>query len=215
MPLVTLAQLQSRVYTRLDQNTLLYTQQNVTDAINECIRVVNLATGFLQITAQVPNLSQSNRVFYDVPAGILVPMRVQFESGYLTKYFPNAIGMSYATWTQDNTANTGLPVSEWIPTGFSKFAIHPADSIGGSPIFVTGIAEPVQLVNQSDTTLIPVEYSDCIINLAAQILCLKETGALFKQSSLYYQQYLSLMKKLTIWRGMIMPRYYVETTQKA
>jgi len=210
----TLAQLQSRVYARLDDNTLLYTSQNVTDSLNEAIRVVNLASGFLQGTIQVPTLSQPNRIWYDVPAGILIPMRCQFEGGYLVKYFPNAIGMAYSTWTTDSTANTGLPVAEWVPCGFTKFAIHPADSIGGSEIYISGVLEPTLLVNPSDTIQMPVEYSDLIVNLSAQILCLKETGSLFKQSSLYYQQFLSLMKKLTIWRGMIMPRYYVETAQK-
>src|ERR1019366_8962486 len=100
MPSVTLSQLQSRVYDRLDGNTLLYTSANVTSALNECIRIVNANTGFLQITAQVPGLSQAGRVFYDVPASILVPMRVQFEADYLRKFFPNSIGMAYSTWLQ-------------------------------------------------------------------------------------------------------------------
>ena len=215
MPLVTLAQLQSRVYTRLDQNTLLYTQQNITDSLNEAIRVVNAATGFQQGTIQVPGLSQANRVWYDVPQGILIPIRCQFESGYLNKYFPNQIGKAYATWLTDTTDNSGLPVSCWVPCGFSKFAIHPADSIGGSPIFISGVLEPTQLVNPTDAVNMPVEYTDILVNLSAQTLCLKETGALFKQSSLFYQTYLSQIKKFLLWRSAIMPRYYVpELVQK-
>lgn len=215
MPSQTLAQLQSRVWDRLDSNTLLYTSQNVTDAVNECIRVVNAATGFMQGTIQVPNLSQAGRIWYDVPTGILVPLRCQFESSWLQRFFPNQIGMAYSNWTQDSTANTGLPVSCWVPLGFQKFAIWPADSIGGSPIFITGVLEPTQLVNPNDVINMPVEYTDCIVNLSSQVLCLKETGMLFKQSSLWYQQYLSQIKKMTIWRSAIMPAYYVpELAQK-
>jgi hypothetical protein len=215
MPSVTLAQLTTRVYDRLDGNSLLYTQANITDALNECIRVTNANIGWLQATIQVPGLSQPGRVFYDVPAGILVPMRVQFEDAYLQKFFLNSIGKACSTWVTDTTATTGMPVSSWVPMGFSKFAIHPADSQGGSPIIVTGIAEPAPLVNRADIIPIPNEFSDLIVNLSAQVLTLKETGALFKQSSLWYQQYMSLMKKYMLWRTMIMPRYFVPELKQA
>jgi len=202
----------------LDSNTLLYTAANLTDAINECLRVVNIATGFAQTTVQIPGLSQENRIFYDIPTGpgnILIPMRCQFESGYLYKYFPNAIGKAFAAWVTDTTASTGMPVSHWIPLGLKKFAIHPADSIGGSPIFITGVQELVPLVNLTDTVPIPNEYSDLIVNLSAQVLTLKETGALFKQSAAYYQVYLSQIKKLLLWRSAIMPRFFIpEMVQK-
>lgn len=216
MPIVTLAELQTRIYDRLDNNTLLYTAPEVTNAINECIRVVNLAVGFLQITDNVgTGVTIANQVYYSTPASILIPMRVQFESTYLQKVFPNQIGKSNATWVTDTTTTTGQEVSEWIPIGLTTFAIHPADALGGGALQMTGIAEPAPLVNPGDSVPIPGEYSDTIVNLSAQVLSLKESSAEFKTMAAYYQVYLSLIKKAAIWQNARMPRFFLpETTQK-
>ena len=216
MPTVTLSELQQRVYDRLDNNTLLYTAGEVTNAINECIRVVNLAVGFLQITDSVgTGVTIANQVYYSTPASILIPMRVQFEGSYLQKVFPNQIGKSNATWVTDTTTTTGQEVSEWIPIGLTTFAIHPADALGGGALQMTGIAEPVPLVNPNDNVSIPGEYTDTIVDLGAQVLSLKESAAQFRTMAAYYQLYLSLIKKATIWRGASMPRFWIpEAVQK-
>jgi hypothetical protein len=87
--------------------------------------------------------------------------------------------------------------------------------MGGAALFMTGVAEPALLVNPTDTVVIPNEYTDALVLLAAQVLTLKETGPLFLQSREYYKQFLSLMKRATIWRSAIMPRFFIpETVQK-
>jgi hypothetical protein len=214
MPLLTLQGLIDRVYARLDNNQLLYpTYPVVVWAINEAIQVLNLQTGFIQTTLQVPGWSQQNRVWYDVPAGIVIPTRVQFESTYLQPATLNGIGQTYPNWTGDTTANTGLPVAYWIPAGLNKFAIYPADALGGQDIRVTGVAEPAPLVNLTDAVPMPNEYVSAFDLLAAHTLQLKESSAMFAQSSTDYQAYMRTMKKAAMWRGMVQPRYFVEAQQ--
>ena len=213
MPSVSLLQLQQRILSRLDGNTLLYPVSEVTAAINECLRVLNLATGIFQIST--PIFTESNRIFYDVPTGILIPTRVQFEGQYLQRTFPNSAGMSNARWVTDTTTNTGMPVSRWIPCGFIKFAIHPADSIGGGQLLITGVQEPVLLANPTDTLTLPNEYTDALVLLAAQILTLKETGAIFEQASLVLNDYYRILKKIVLWRSFVQPKYFIpELVQK-
>lgn len=216
MPTVTLLQLKNRVFSRIDDNRLFYAESELTNAINECIRCFNNFTGMIQTTVPVgTGITEPGRVWYDVPESIFIPIRVQFEDTYLQKTFANQIGKSNATWVRDTTDNTALPVSQWVPCGFKKFAIHPADSLGGAALTMTGVAEPALLVNDTDTVVIPNEYTDPVVLMASQVVTIKETAALFKQSAAYYQQYLHIMKRASIWRGTVMPKFYIpETVQK-
>src|SRR6185295_14476337 len=131
MPNVTLADMQDRVYNRLDRNSQLYPVDQVTYYINEALRVLNLFTGFLQTSVPVPTLSVANRVWYDTPSPILIPLKVQFEGTYLHKYSLTKLGQLHPRWTAENTYNTGCGVTRWTPAGLTKFGIHPADSLGG------------------------------------------------------------------------------------
>ena len=213
MPTVTLSQLQSRVYSRLDNNALLYTASEVTAAINEQIRVINLITGYIQTSVLVPGSSRPNQQWYNVPAGILVPLRVQFEQTVLEKYSLTNMGMIAPNWLTENTANTGAPVSHWTSVGLQKFAIHPADSVGGNDILVTGIAEPVLLVSGSDTISFPNEYAEALEDMAVVTLVMKESGTIFTQASVMYQKFISKMKQFQRFENLRWPAYWIETVQ--
>ena len=215
MPLVTLAMLQARVYSRLDNNQFLYPAFQVTAALNEALRVLNLSTGFIQGTYQMPGWSQSNRVWYDVPAQILIPLRVFFEGNALKRTTVWNLGASHPNWTAETTANTGIPVSFWAPCGLTKFAIYPADSIGGQDISVTGVLEPTPLVNLTDIVNLPNEYASAVDLLAAHVLQLKESSKIFSQSSADYQKYLSVNKHMTMWKGLTQPAYFIAEAQQA
>lgn len=213
MPLLTLQALVDRVYARLDGNSLLYSLPIVIDKINEAIQLMNLQTGFIQATVLVSGGSQANRVWYNTPAGIVIPTRVQYGYNYLQPATLNGIGQSYPNWISDTTANTGLPVSYWVKAGLNKFGIYPADVLGGEDIRVTGVAEPAPLVNLTDAVPMPNEYVSAFDLLASHTLQLKESSTMFAQSSLDFQAYIRIVKKAGIWRGMIQPRYFVEAQQ--
>ncbi len=215
MPLVTLGALKARVYSRLDGNTLLYQPSEVASALNEAVQVVNLSTGFIQGTFQIPGWSQANRIWYDTPAQILIPLRVTFEGMYLQPTTLWQLGASYPNWTADTTSSVGLPVSYWVPCGLTKFGIYPADSLGGCDIRVTGVMEPVPLVADTDILNLPNEYASAVDFLAAHTLMLKESSTIFAHGSTDYQKYLSVNKKMTIWKGLTQPRYFIPEAQQA
>lgn len=156
----------------------------------------------------------ANQLYYSVPAGMLIPLRVQYESRFIRKTFPNQIGRYNSTWATDTTSNTGQPVSEWIPIGLDLFAIHPIDDIGGAALNMAGVAEPTLLVNPSDTVFIPVEYASAIADLTAQVLVLRESAAEFQRCQDFYTTYANLAMKASIWRGLVMPLYSAEEARQ-
>jgi hypothetical protein len=214
MPRLTLGDLDARVLARVDGNALLYTQAERYNAINEAIRVLNLATGFIQVTLPVATWSIVNRVWYDVPAGIVIPLRVQYENTYLGRLSLKAIGLSTPGWTQETTVTAAQPVTNWVPFGLTKFGIYPAATIGGSQILVTGVAEPAPLVNPADSVSFPNQVDAAFDLLAVHTLQLKESGQAFAAASADYQGFLRIMNKIVPWRGWTAPRYFISEAQQ-
>lgn len=209
MPNVAVSDLVQRVYDMVDDNSLLYPQSEVLTYVNEALRVLNLFTGFLQTTVNITGNSVINRVWYDTPDPIVIPLRVQFEGTYLYKNSLTKLGQVYGQWTAETTATTGIPVAHWTPVGLTKFGIHPADAIGNGVIGVTGIRNPA-ILTINDTLPIPNEYTEPLEELTAFSLQLKEGFPLFQKSALLYTKFLSRMKDQARWRKVTMPSYYVE-----
>jgi len=152
MPTITLAQLRSLAYDRVDNNTVLFPTAEVDSIINEAIRTLNLFTGFLQATADIPGFSVIGQRLYQCPSPILFPLKVQFEGRQLDMVPLRRLGEDYRKWATDVTAGAG-PVSRWSPIGITQFVIHPADSVGGQYIGVTGVIEPpLRLVSSVPST---------------------------------------------------------------
>lgn len=206
---LTANDLDRRVLARVDGNELLYPQVERYRYVNEAIRSINLLTGFQQASLLLPYYSQSNRVWYDVPQRIIFPLRVQFENTYLQPSSMLNIGRSIPRWTSETTGNTGQQVSSWVRFGIRKFGLHPADSAGGYAITVTGVVEPPLMVNPTDK----IQFSNDILSAfdlyCSSAITLKESTKEFAMQSQDYQKYLSLMKKLTMWKGLVAPRYFI------
>jgi hypothetical protein len=62
MPTVTLAQIQSLVFDRVDNNTLFYSTTQVTNAVNEFYRIINAFCGINQQTVSIPGFSVANQL---------------------------------------------------------------------------------------------------------------------------------------------------------
>lgn len=212
MPYVTLADLSARILARLDGNTLLYPQARITSSVNESIRILGLMTGLFQKTIQF--VSQPSRIWYALPPGVLVyPGKVMFNNTYLQPTSFLQLGRAKPNWVTDTSANQLTGPASWIPYGFHTIALHPSDSIGGNLIYVTGAAEPPQLVNPTDTILLNNSVFAAFDELGVLNLVLKESPKTFAQASTNYQAFLRIIKEQTIYRSWIAPRYYVESAQ--
>ena len=192
----------------MDNNTLLYPQSERYIYYNEAQQVLNLLSGLLQTSVLVPTGSQIKRVWYDVPSPILIPLKVQFNGTYLHKSSLSKIGQTNPSWLKDTTANLGHPTASWIPVGLTKFGIHPADSIGGADLLVTGIQDPVQFTSSSQTIPFPNEYLEAMEDLSAFSIQLKEGFPILQAAITLYQKFLSKMTENNRWRDNIsMPAY--------
>jgi len=210
MATVTRADLRTRIQARLDGNTELYPDPEVHAAIDDAVRALNLFTGFIQTTALHSAFTVANQHIYDVPSGYLFLVRVEFQGRVLDKTSLSNICNSNPEWLSETTANTGIPVSSWVPLGVNKFAIHPADSLGSQNVRLAGVVEPTSLSADDSVIAIPDDFSDLIEDLASHYLQMKEGGIIFTRASLLYQKFLGKMKELTRFTTMKNPTYWVD-----
>lgn len=198
MPAVTLKTLRRLIYDRLENNGTWYSQVEVDDALNEGIAVTNVWTGLFQRTVTIYSIA--NRVIYDTPQEILMPIRIDYEGKTLTPIGLQNMGLAYKDWMKQTTRQQGVTVGEWIALGISKFAMRPVDSYGGRAITVTGVYEPAELVNESDVIQLPQE-SD-IVDYAVHILQLPEGGTAFNQSMPIFESFLAGVKTVSLYKSL-------------
>jgi hypothetical protein len=212
MPSATVGQLDTRVLGRIDNNSTLYGQSERYVYYNEAQRFLNIITGFLQTTVPVPGGAVANRRWYDTPAPIIIPLKVQFSGTYLHKSSLTRIGQTNPTWTQDTSANLGYPPASWVPVGLTKFGLHPANSIGGGEILVTGIQDPVLFTTSNPNQVLPFpnEYLEAMEDLSAFSIQLKEGFPLFQAANMLYQKFMARMGTESRWRNLSMPVFPIE-----
>jgi len=206
----TLQDLDNLVLSRLENNSVMWETQERYDIINECLQSINLICGFFQGTSPAL-ISGAGQLIYSTPAGMLYPQRVMFESSQLDAVPITRIGRDYRTWTTDTTAKLGA-VARWVPIGINDFAIHPADSVGGNAIFVTGVMVPPTLVLPTDAISLEDQYVDLLVNAVYSRLPLKLSGgATLAALGVYQKIVLPEMKRLTILQSMRWPKFFVQT----
>jgi hypothetical protein len=207
MPSYTLADLEQRVYSRLENNSVFYPQAEVDAAVNECLRVLNLHTGFLQNSVVIT--SEAGRVFYDIPYPMLFPIAVTLAGRQLKRSSLPSMALKFRDWTRHASSTFG-PVADWMPLGIRKLAIHPADSTGGRELKIYGVIEPTVLVGATDAIILQDEYVDILEEYAAHIIQLKEGGKIFSDASLLFLRFQEKMREYARWRNYVQPRYFVE-----
>ena len=211
MPRLTLGYLKEQTLARLEQNDRMYQSDELADAINEAIAVINIAVGWNQLTFNVSTDSTiAGRHIYDTPEGIVFPQRVIFDGQVLEKSTLNALSNTFKNFLQDTTESTGSQVSRWCPVGIRKFIIHPADSVGGANLSVTGIAEFDVMVYDSDFVYAPKEGVTAICDYAAHIVQCKLQGMPFMQSLSLFRNYQALVALQKYWLSYKQPNIYFD-----
>jgi hypothetical protein len=208
MPSVTLAALQQATIDRLEENSQLYPLPDLTIAINEAYRQINLMAWLNQATVSVPGFSVAGQLVYQTPTPILIPLVAYFEGKQLGKSSLGSMARTHLSWATDTSIKNGIP-REWVPIGINQFVIRPADSIGGRDIEISGVVEPVLLVNPGDVISVNDDFETMIVNLAAHRIQLREGGKVFASSSLLLQSFYHEMKQLCKLQQMRYPRYFV------
>lgn len=202
MPSITLAQMRTQVYHRVEENTLFYPVSDVDDAINEGLRILNCWTGWYQQTVGFPQLSIPKRFFYDIPSPIIIPLNVKWDRKGLDKSSLTDACMTTREVLTRTSAVDGPP-RYWVPLGLRKLAIIPADATGGRYMEVTGIANPPKLANASDSFSLSDEYTDAIEDGAFMALVLKEGGKILADAlRSVYPGWRAKLMELRRWQTM-------------
>jgi hypothetical protein len=213
VPSFTLNDLQRLVYDELDGNASFYPPTQVTIAINQILRRLNLLTGFNQAIISIPGFSVINKYLYDVPVGIVVPLEVYFEGRPLAPLSLKALTRRYRNWISDTTVNSG-PVQHWTAIGIGKFLIHPADALGGQDIEVSGIAPTVPLVNADDTVSLNDEYVEILKDYTIQRVQFKEGPQAVAAAQAVYQEMAEKIGGMVAWSERIFPEQFVLRQEK-
>ena len=212
MPVISLQSLMDATYAKLDGNDQFYSTSEVTWAINEGIRLGNIFCGWLTATESVPSggVTIANRVIYRVPSSIAIPQKVTFEGKELDKVGMFQLFRNWPTWMKDTTATTGYPVNRWCPYSFNRFAINPADAVGGGLLEVTGIASPDYLSAVTDTITLPKIASSAISEYAAHVVQCKLGSVPLTQSMPMYRTWEKMIKQNGVWRRYKQPNFWLD-----
>ncbi len=208
MAAFTLAELRSQTLARIEDNDLLYQETELNSAINEAVWVINLACGWFQNTVPISATTTiADRHIYDLPEEIIFPQRVVFEGQVLEKSTLWTLGNNWPTFLRDTTATTGKQVSRWCSLGIRKIAIHPADSVGGGDLYITGITEPGTMVEDTDSLILPKEGVPIVCDYAAHIVQCKLQGTPFMQSLAMFRNYQELVNVAKFFSAYNQPTY--------
>lgn len=208
MPTVTLAQIQSLVFERVDNDTLFYSTTQVTNAANEFYRIINAFCGINQQTVSIPGFSVANQLQYAVPAPLLFPMTVSFEGRMLRRLSLGALARNYRSWATDTTPKLGPP-QRWAQIGITQFVVHPIDTLGGRDIAVTGLVEPTPLAASDDVIQMEDEYLTALVEYCLHRIQLKEGGKAFGDTMASFEASQKVIRDRSIFLSLKMPRYQV------
>ncbi len=209
---ITRADLRDRILQRLENNYGFYEEAEIDRAINDSIRILNAVTGLLQSSYNISGNSVAGQAVYTVPSAILVPLAVYFDNEPLSKTDLRSLSLDRPEWRMETTATLGAQVSRWVPLGLNRFAIWPADAVGGHTIRVDGLQEP-SFTDLADEVLpIHAEHAEVIEGHAFHTLTVKEGGKIFLDSTLkvFRQQYRQKIQSLQIWADELMPYLRVQ-----
>lgn len=178
----TLAQVQSKVYDRLQQSPF-WTPAEVIGFINESLRLWSILTGYWK--KRLPLTTQSTLPYYSLASYLTFGMRVEFNSVPLIQSSVTNWDKGYPEWE----GNPSSPV-EWAPIGLSLIAIRPADAIGNNSLVLDGVANAPVLVNAADFIDIGAEELNALLGYCQYLAAFKEGGQEFESAIPLYQAFL-------------------------
>jgi len=202
------------VYSRLDNNTVLYTSSEVDGAINEAARTLNLLTGFYQTRAELDSgkMTELDRKFYSVPSTILVPMRVYMDKFPLHVTTISRLGMTNPDWIGARSKSNVQPMY-WARMGLRTFVISPPCHKGGRLLTVSGIGEIPALTADDDVITLNDDLAHLLEDLATHTLPLKVGGAEFWMMQEIYKGFLRRAKELRKWVSYRNPRFFTDVQE--
>lgn len=202
---INLTTLLGLLQSRLDSYTF-WSSAEQTDALNEGLRVYQLATGRWKDRFVFPTVAK--RAIYDLTqvaslyAGgktkILAPFRIVFGTGPQPLAWTNFadLDFTYPGWQATNTTTPGapnVPIMGGLFGGLNMIFIYPADFVGGNSLQVDCLLTTPVLVKAADYVNLDTSEIQCLLGYAAHVLSFKQGGILFQQTMPGYFAFLKML----------------------
>ena len=193
---VTLSDIISLIRNRM-QNSWFWSDQELQDAINEAIRIFQLATGFWSDRYTLTTVAR--RVIYNtsliqdangVPQ-ILMPVRILHNSIPLSPTSVSDMDNGFPGWQLQTTNTSGLSTVPllWGPMGLNKFFIWPADYAGSTGLQIDAMKRAPVLTSDSDYIDIDSTMVPPILDLIQHTLSFKRSGPAFRSTVTLLQSF--------------------------
>jgi hypothetical protein len=188
--ITTLSQLLPQLEARYE-STVFWTPTEATNAINEALRTWNILVSFYK--GRKTFLTVANQVWYPVPAGMLFPFRMDGVSTPLVQTTFYDLDLGRPNWEGETTATAGVPSEPalWVPAGVTRFALWPADAIGGSLFTIDGLLPAPVLVGGGDYIDLGEEAIGALLDYALHLLSFKVGGDTFTRLIPRFQHFLA------------------------
>jgi hypothetical protein len=178
----TLAQVQAKVYDRLQQSPF-WSAAEVTAFINESLRLWSILTGYWKKRVTLTTLP--TLPYYSLASYLAFGMRVEFNGTPLAQSSVTNWDKGYPEWE----GNPSSP-QEWAPIGLSLIAIRPADAVGNNSLVLDGVANAPILAKAGDFIDIGSEELTALLGYCQYLAAFKEGGQEFESAIPLYQAFL-------------------------
>jgi hypothetical protein len=159
---ITLLELKAALAGRYD-GVPWWTETDARQAINEAMRVWNVATGYWRTTTTAPLVP--NDIYAVVPLAVSMPTRLTFaEKGLaITSLFD--LDHARPGWQ----GSRGDPWA-WVPVSLRLVVVYPATEEIGQSVGVEGLMATPVLTNDADTIDIGAEEQNALLSYALHAL---------------------------------------------
>jgi hypothetical protein len=205
---VTVAQIETRIYARLDDDGTYYTPAEVRRKINEAQRFFVLLTLCLEKTVTLA--LDANTAFYHLlqESGFedfLCPLRIKVVGA--SRLIKSRISDLDAL-DQDWQATAGTP-DRYCQLGLDLVGLNRQPASTGTSLSITYAYAPAVLTASGSTPAIPAEYHPDLIDYAIHALRVKEGGKDFLDSLVLLGRFLENAAKLNeFMRGRNLSKRY-------
>lgn len=190
---VTLATLRTRLQHRYGASAF-WSNEEARLALNEALRYWNLFTG--RWRTRVTLATTAGTVWYSVPSSLVVNAQMAFGESPMGFAALTGLDRARPNWEAETTATGGAVPTRpavWSPAGWTRFAIWPADAVGGTTLVIDGVRATPTLVLDADFVDLGESEHHALIGYALHVLSFKRGGEFLRSTLPLYAHFLQAL----------------------
>ncbi len=207
--MTTIGQLAVQVLQKLEENitTPIFwdLQFEVFPILVEAMNDASLLTGTVQVSQSALLTIPANSTFITMPQNVVALLRIAGPTA-VKKTDVYSLDQIMPGWEAMGGASANPPVQQiqyWFPVGLNQFGVFPQLTVPQN-VQIDYLAYPVTVPTPytgNEPVPFQLEFQDALIDYAAHVLRLKESGYEFQASQAVYQDFLDTMRALTAFQS--------------